>query len=127
MDDERLLAHGRHRVRHRQIAARPRGRQHPRRGDADVPQPVGTHPVEDAEKGPRQNQHARSLKPAAATPDCSRSPLRSLREDLPPLGGGRDSRAALLHRGLPKHRHLKAGVRLYLRLSPAERRRLDDT
>ena len=28
---------------------------HPRRGDADVPQPLGTHPVEDAEKGSRQS------------------------------------------------------------------------
>ncbi len=44
LDDERLLADGRHRMRHRQAAARAGRRQHPRRRDADVPQPLGTHP-----------------------------------------------------------------------------------
>ena len=38
---ERLLAHGRHRVRHRQAAARPRRRQHPRRQRAYVPMKSG--------------------------------------------------------------------------------------
>ena len=37
LDDERLLAHGRHRVRHRQAAPRAGGRQHPRRRHAQVP------------------------------------------------------------------------------------------
>ena len=36
LDDERLLAHGRHRVRHRQTAARSRRRKHSRRRNADV-------------------------------------------------------------------------------------------
>ena len=44
LDDERLLADGRHRMRHRQTAARPGRRQHPRRRHADVPQSLGAHP-----------------------------------------------------------------------------------
>ena len=51
LDDERLLADGRDRVRHRQAAARAGRRQHPRRRDADVPQPVGAHPQGHAEEG----------------------------------------------------------------------------
>ena len=41
LDRQRLLAHGRHRVRHRQAAARPRRRQHPRRQRAYVPLSLG--------------------------------------------------------------------------------------
>ena len=51
LDGERLLADGRHRVRHREAAARAGGRQHPRWRDAEVPEPVGAHPPEDAEAG----------------------------------------------------------------------------
>ena len=36
LDRKRLLPHGRHRVRHRQAAARPRRRQHPRRRQAPM-------------------------------------------------------------------------------------------
>ena len=54
LDGERLLADGRHRVRHREAAARAGGRQHPRRRDAEVPEPVGAHPPEDAEAGLQQ-------------------------------------------------------------------------
>ena len=43
LDDERLLADGRDRMRHRQAAARAGRRQHPRRRHADVPQPLGAH------------------------------------------------------------------------------------
>ena len=59
LDDQRLLADGRHRVRHRQAAARAGRRQHPRRRDADVPQPLGAHRQEDAEEGARQGRRAR--------------------------------------------------------------------
>ena len=37
VDDERLLAHGRHRMRDRKATARPRRGKHPRQRDADVP------------------------------------------------------------------------------------------
>ena len=53
LDPVRLLAHGRHRVRHREAAAGSGGRQRPGRGHAQVPQPVGAHPAEDAEAGAR--------------------------------------------------------------------------
>ena len=126
LDDERLLADGRHRVRHRQAAARAGGRQHPRRGDAHVPQPLGAHRQEDAEEGPGQGQDARPAQPARRAADRARSALRPLREDLRALGGGRHPRAALLHRRLQQHVHLQAGLRLHLRLPPRERGRLDD-
>jgi type III restriction enzyme len=54
LDDERLLAHGRHRVRHRQTSSGTGGRQHPRIGDAGLPQPLGAHPHQDAEEGEEQ-------------------------------------------------------------------------
>ncbi len=38
VDGERLLADGRHRVRHREAAACAGGRQHPRRRDTEIPQ-----------------------------------------------------------------------------------------
>ena len=59
LDHERLLAHGRHRVRHRQTAARPRGREHPRQRNADVPQSLGEHPQGHAQEGPRQRRGTR--------------------------------------------------------------------
>ena len=70
LDDERLLADGRHRVRHRQAAARAGGRQHPRRRDADVPQPLGAHRQEDAEEGPGQGRRrsTRSACPSSCRP-----------------------------------------------------------
>ena len=123
VDHERLFAHGRHRVRHRQTAARPRRRQHPRRRDADVPQPVGEHPQGHAQEGPRQGQRhsIRSACPPQLA-DRPRSPLRPLREDLQALARSGHPRPALLHRRLPEHRHLEAGLRLHLRLSAARTR-----
>ena len=82
LDDERLLADGRHRMRHREAAARAGGRQHSRRRDAQVPQPLGAHRHEDAEEGPRQGQGPRPAQPARRTADRARSALRPLREDL---------------------------------------------
>ncbi len=54
VDDVRFLAHGCHRVRHRQAAPRAGGRQHPGRRDAEVPQPVGAYPRRHAEEGAGQ-------------------------------------------------------------------------
>ena len=92
LDHERLLAHGRHRVRHRQAAARAGGRQHPRRRDADVPQPLGAHPQGHAQEGPRQGEDLDPLKLPDATADRPGGPLRPLREDLRALGAKRASR-----------------------------------
>ena len=78
LDDERLLAHGCHRVRHRQAAPRAGGRQHPRRRNAEVPQPVGAYPQEHAEEGTRQGLQARSTADSRAAANGAASPLRSL-------------------------------------------------
>ena len=75
VDDERLLADGRDRVRHRQAAARAGRRQHPRRRDADVPQPLGAHRQGDAEEGARQGRRAR---PARACPTELQTALEAL-------------------------------------------------
>ena len=123
MDDERLLAHGRHRVRHRQTAARPGGRKHPRRRDADVPQPLGEHPQRHAQEGPRQGRGTRPAQTADAPANGAAGPLRPLRKDLQALGEAGHQGAALLHHRLPEHRHLEARLRLHLRLSPQERGR----
>ncbi len=66
----------------------PGRRQHPRRRDADVPQPVGAHPQGHAEEGPRQGRRARPAQAAHPAADRARGPLRPLREDLRALGGG---------------------------------------
>ena len=99
-------------MRHRQAAARPRGRQHPRRRDADVPQPLGAHPQRHAQEGPRARRGTRPAQAPRATSDRPRSPLRPLREDLQALAGKRHQGAALFHHRLPEHRHLEARLRL---------------
>ena len=126
LDGERLLADGRHRVRHREAAARAGGRQHPRRRDADVPQPVGAHPPEDAEAGPRQGGRARSAEPAGGVADGAAGALRPLRADVRAVGAGRHRGAAVLHHRLQQHLDLEAGPRLRRRLLPRERVRRHD-
>ena len=124
MDDERLLAHGRHRVRHRQAAARAGGREHPRRRDADVPQSLGEHPQGHAQEGARQGRGPRSAR--AARSSCRRRSRRSTATTRRPSSSGQEAgitRAALLHHRLPEHRHLEAGLRLHLRLPARERGR----
>ena len=128
LDDERLLADGRHRVRHRQAAARAGRRQHPRRRDAEVPQPVGAHRQEDAEEGARQGRRR-------STRSASRVELQTALEAL--YGHyektfelwqeARHRRAALLHRRLQQHVHLEAGLRLHLRASSARTRTASTT
>ena len=49
-------------MRHRQAAARSGGREHSRRRDADVPQPLGEHPQGHAEEGARQGEELDPLK-----------------------------------------------------------------
>ena len=56
-------------------AARAGGRQHPRRRDAEVPEPVGAHPPEDAEAGPRQGGRARGR--SWSTTSSPASPART--------------------------------------------------
>ena len=126
LDGQRLLADGRHRVRHREAAARAGGRQHPRRRDAEVPQPVGAHPPEDAEAGPRQGRRPRPAQPAGRAADRARSAVRALREDLRGVEAGGHRGAALLHRRLQQHVDVEAGPRLHRRLLARERGRLHD-
>ena len=123
LDDERLLADGRHRVRHRQAAARARRGEHPRRGDADLPQPLGAHPQGHAEEGARRRRRPRSAEAADAAEDRARGAVRTLQEDVRAVAAARHLRPALLHRRLPEHGHLEAGLRLHLRLLPQARGR----
>ena len=116
LDDERLLADGRNRVRHRQTAARAGGRQHPRRRHAQVPQPVGAHRQAHAPQGARQVRGARPAEHSRRAADRPRSPLRPLREDLRPVARSRHRGAALLHRRVQQHVNLETGLRLHFRV-----------
>ena len=100
------------------------GRQHPRRRHAEVSEPVGAHPGEDAEARSRQGGQARSAQPAGRAPDRVGSALRTLREDVRAVGEGGHRGSAVLHRRLQQHVDLEAGLRLHLRLPPRERGRL---
>ena len=91
LDDERLLADGRHRMRHRQAAARAGRGQHTRRRRAEVSQPLGDDRQKDAEKRPgRRRQGPRPAEPAGRTLDRAGRALRPLPEDLRPLARGKD-------------------------------------
>ena len=69
LDRLRFLAHGRHRMRHRQTAPRPGRRQRPRRRHAHLPQALGTHRQKDAQERAAAN-------PATSTRSVSRSSCR---------------------------------------------------
>ena len=111
-------------MRHRQAAPRTGRGQHPRRGHAPVPQPLGAHRQGDAEERPRQGRPARPLEHPRRAADRARSALRPLRQDVRGVAEGRHRSAALLHRRLQQHVHLEAGLRLHLRVPPPERGRL---
>ena len=53
VDDQRLFADGRHRMRHRETAARSYRRQYPRGRRSGVPRSVGTYPRRHAQEGTR--------------------------------------------------------------------------
>ena len=76
-------------------------------------------------KGRGKARGPRPPRPSHPTPDGAPGALRPLREDLQAVGGGADLRAPVLHRRLQQHVDLQARLRLHLRLSPAERGRLD--
>ena len=78
VDNERLLADGRHRVRHREAAARAGSRQYPRPGHADFSRSLGAHPEEDAEEGAWQGKVAGPTGSTGGAADGSGSPLRAL-------------------------------------------------
>ena len=78
LDRKRLLPHGRHRVRHRQAAARPRRRQHPRRRHAYVSFSLGSDRARHAQKGLEQDRRPRPAQLATAVADCAAGSLRSL-------------------------------------------------
>ena len=56
------------------------------------------------------------LKLPTQAADRARGALRALPEDLRAVAAARHLRPALLHRRLPEHGHLEAGLRLHLRL-----------
>src|SRR5580700_10946526 len=64
MDGQRLLADGRDRMRHRQIAAGADRRQHPRRRHAEISRDMEACRPKDAKKGPRQIRRTRPAQPA---------------------------------------------------------------
>ena len=77
-------------------------------------------------KGRGKGEDLDPLKLPTRAADGAGSALRPLREDLQALGEAGHQGAALLHHRLPEHRHLEAGLRLHLRLSPEERGRHND-
>ena len=82
MDDERLFAHGRDRMRHREVSACSSGRQHSRRRrHADVPKSLGTYPDKMPKKGRGKSDE---LDPLSFRRNCRRagSALRTLRKDF---------------------------------------------
>ena len=90
------------------------GRQHPRRGDAQVPQPVGTYRKAHAEEGTRQGEDARSTQHPGRAPNGAGSSVRPLREDIRTVAAGRHQSPTVLHRRLQQHLHVQARVRLHL-------------
>ena len=127
LDDERLLTHGRHRMRHRQAAAGAGGRQHPRRRHAQVPQSMGSYPQGHAQEGPRQVFQSRSVADSGDIADGAGSPLRPLRKDFQALAGRGHRSPTLLHCRLQQHLDLEADLRLHRRLSSREPGRFHDT
>ena len=97
----RLLADRRHRVRHRQGAARAGRRQRDDRRPADLPRPVAAHPRRPAEEGPQDRLPSAASR--SCPPNCkgrctastattssrsacgSRTPTRSARGQTPPV------------------------------------------
>ena len=99
---------------------RARGRQHPRRRNAQVPQSLGEHSQPHAEKTPRLADGARPAEPAGRIADGAGGPLRPLRKDLRIVAKGKDQGPALLHPGLPEHGNFQADLRLHFRLLPPQ-------
>ena len=69
LDGERLLAHGRHRERHREAAPGAGRGQHSQQRDAHVPQPLAPHREEDAEEGPGKGRLSRPPEHPRGVPD----------------------------------------------------------
>ena len=82
----RLLADRRHRVRHRQGAARARRRRLDDRRAADLPRPLAAHPRRPAEEGPQDRRGRRRAEAARRAARRAAQPLRQLREVLSRAG-----------------------------------------
>ena len=115
---QRLLADGRHRVRHRQDPPHPRRRRRRRQG-AGLPAPLGQHPAAAAQAPHAQatgrRARAAGLGDARGARRRAAQPLPQLRAELRPLRSqpGRARRAAAgADRGVPEHDRLQAGLRL---------------
>ena len=87
VDGERLLTDGRHRVRHREIAARSGRGEHPWRRNARLSQPMGKHPQGHAQERSRSRRDTRSAEAAHPPPNGAPGSLRPLREDISALAG----------------------------------------
>ena len=110
LDRQRLLADGRHRMRHRQAAARPGRRQPAVRRHADLPQPLGAH--RQARCRSKGASKAGDLDPLK-TPAELQTALYSLYSHYKQTfdeWDGRHRRAAGVHRRLQQHLRLEAGL-----------------
>jgi len=116
LDDVRLLPHGRDRMRHRQAAARARGRQYPRQRNAQVPGTLETYRHKDAKKRAGARGATRPLEHPGRASDRTGSALRPLQENLRSLGRSGNQGCALLHHHLQQHRDFETRVRLRLGL-----------
>ena len=76
-----------------------------------------------AEEGTGKGGRARSAGATGSPADRHRGAVRALREDIPALGGGRDSGPTVLHHRLQQHIVLEAGVRVRFGLPAAVRER----
>ena len=119
-----LLPDRRHRVRHRQGAARPRGRRFDDRRTAHLPRPLAADSRRLAEKGAEDRRGFRRAETARGPGRCDPEPLRQLCQVLCPLGGqhrGPQQRPhpAGVHRRLQQHERIEDGLRLHRRLGKA--------
>ena len=118
LDDERLLAHGRHRVRHRQAAPRAGGR-------TTSPGPTcpssATCGSTSAHGCPRKGRGKSAVLDPLSIPVELQTALEALYGHYAKIfDQWREARhrgAALLHRGVQQHGDLETGLRLHFRVS----------
>ena len=95
VDDERLLAHGRDRMRDREAAPGAGGGQHPRGRHAPLPQSVGAHTPQDAEEGPREGRDSGPAESSAGPEVGAGCPLWTLPANVRSLGATQASACPL--------------------------------
>ena len=111
LDRQRFLADGRHRMRHRQTAARPGRRQPAFRRNADVSQSLGTHRKAASSQRRAQLRRPRSAQESpAAFADCALFSLQPLQTSGRRMAARWNCRAARVHRSLQQHLRLETGL-----------------